>query len=486
MAGTLTRNIMEFRKCSIGGRAYGFGTTEIGRAAAMRAGAVSSALTPGAPAEGGGDPRSAQVLYNPKLSFDDTRMVSDLRRGGEQSAAVDAFLTLLAVCHTVIPERSDETGELLYRAASPDEEALVLFAKAMGYEVRAPGPRTTVRVCAFGESKEGGGGDGDGDRVYRVVGVNQFNSTRKRMSVVVECPDGVVRVMVKGADSTVLPLCGGGQDEEIAKLTRHLEVFAGEGLRTLVCGWRELSADEARAWEGAFQQASSALEEREAKLEAVASSVECGLTLVGATAIEDKLQEGVPSCIADLASGGVKIWVLTGDKVETAINIGFACRLLTSEMRLIRLVCGSAEELKRTVDRVLCSKEVRPLVEGGRTSDNLALVVDGGTLVHVFSEAGDEGDGGCTRAWVWVAVCELTCGAFPDSLPLKFLALARCCKAVVACRVSPSQKAAVVALVRERISPEPMTLAIGDGANDVNMIQARVCRQGGPRRCWAC
>ena len=88
------------------------------------------------------------------------------------------------------------------------------------------------------------------------------------------------------------------------------------------------------AWNEKFIEASQALQNREEKLEEVANLIEKDLTLLGSTAIEDKLQVGVPRTIEQLMKANIAVWVLTGDKQDTAINIGQACSLITPQMKL--------------------------------------------------------------------------------------------------------------------------------------------------------
>ena len=264
------------------------------------------------------NPKKAQAIFNPKIHFDDPRLLQHLRAGGRRGALIHEFLTLLAVCHTVIPEKNKATGEVTYRAASPDEEALVKAAKCLGYDFQTPAPVVQVDM-----SKSGG--PGSQQAKYEIVNVNEFNSTRKRMSVVVKV-DGKYILYCKGADSVMYERALGQQND---RLLDHLRTFASEGLRTLVLARRQLSRAEYTAWNQAYQRAANSTRDRSKMLERVAEKVEVNLQIIGATAIEDKLQQGVPRCIADLAHAGIKIWVLTGDKEETAINIGYASKLLT-------------------------------------------------------------------------------------------------------------------------------------------------------------
>jgi len=230
-----------------------------------------------------------------------------------------------------------------------------------------------------------------------------------------------------------------------------LEMFAREGLRTLCIAQRELAEDEYQKWNKDHEIAAAAIQDREDKLEAVADTIERDLTLLGGTAIEDRLQEGVPDTIALLAEAGIKLWVLTGDKVETAINIGFSCNLLNNDMELIVFKIEDEEisTAEAELDKHLASFNMtgsdEELKQARKTHEppapTHAIVIDGDSLKLVLDE----------------------------SLRQKFLLLCKQCKSVICCRVSPAQKAAVVSMVKGGL--DVMTLSVGDGANDVAMIQ---------------
>lgn len=206
-------------------------------------------------------------------------------------------------------------------------------------------------------------------------------------------------------------------------------------------------------WNKRFINASNNLHNREGALASVADEIECGLEILGATAIEDQLQDGVPETIASIASAGIKIWVLTGDKEETAVNIGRSCRLLRDYMRVVVLNADDPDMCKRQLEyrkQELIEQGIwRPGVESSR----LALVVDGTSLQYLLPEDPEYETQEETET------------------KLELLTLAKQCKAVIACRVSPLQKAMLVKLVKDNVKPSPVTLAIGDGANDVSMIQ---------------
>ncbi|KDO29142.1 hypothetical protein SPRG_05385 [Saprolegnia parasitica CBS 223.65] len=423
--GTLTCNMMEFRKCSVGGTSYGRGTTEIGLAALRRAG---HPVPEEAPVSSVSRPVAPYVNYDGPEIYE--HMVGEA--GADQAARLHHFFVHLAVCHTVIPERREGSDEVTLSASSPDEQALVAGAGFFGYEFmnRVPG-RAFLRIKA--ETLQ-----------YELLDVLEFTSARKRMSTVVRDPSGQLLLFTKGADVVIFERLKKGASALLAATSTHINVFAEEGLRTLTIAMRELDEDVYASWHRRYHVALNDLAEIEKRkreapnaIDACMEELETNLELLGATAIEDKLQPGVPDTIATLADAGIKIWVLTGDKEETAINIGFACNLLHNSMT--RIVINA----ERCPTATATESELRRQLAHRVKDEEVALVIDGESLVV----------------------------ALHGSCRLPLLQLARGCKAVIACRVSPAQKAEMVDLIRSHV-PGVKTLAIGDGANDVPMIQA--------------
>lgn len=180
------------------------------------------------------------------------------------------------------------------------------------------------------------------------------------MSVVLKCPDGTVQVLVKGADTEVLEKVltrsatnrGSKHAHDVMLATlNHLDCYAREGLRTLVVASKQLNAADHTAWHAAHRKASISLRNRAGMMRTAAELVEKHLTLLGATGIEDKLQKGVPETIAALREAGIKVWVLTGDKQETAISIGFSCLLLTRDMEQIIINESSLEGCRAAINQ---------------------------------------------------------------------------------------------------------------------------------------
>lgn len=451
--GTLTQNVMEFKKCTINGVAYGEAYTEAQLGMKRREGINADEEAARARQKIAEDRvRMLQMLHemhdNPylrdeKLTFVAPDFVADLngRSGPEQQKAVENFMLALALCHTVITEHTPgDPPQIEFKAQSPDEAALVATARDCGFTVLGRNGDDLI-VNVMGQ-----------ERTYTVLNTLEFNSTRKRMSAIVRMPDGTIRLFCKGADSIIYSRLARGQQQELRKTTAgHLEMFAQEGLRTLCVAERVLSEEEYRVWSESHDLAASALTDREQKLEEVASAIEQELMLLGGTAIEDRLQDGVPDTISLLADAGIKLWVLTGDKVETAINIGFSCNLLNNDMELIVFNVppdkpeAAAVELENRLRTFGLTGSDEELIAARKDHKapppTHALVIDGDTLKFMLE----------------------------DELKQKFLILCKQCKAVLCCRVSPAQKAAVVRMVKNGLNV--MALSIGDGANDVAMIQ---------------
>ncbi|EAL93181.1 aminophospholipid-translocating P4-type ATPase DRS2 [Aspergillus fumigatus Af293] len=399
--GTLTCNQMEFKQCSIYGVQYGDEVSEDRRATA----------------DDGGEPG----IY-------DFKKLKENLHSHPSADAIHHFLTLLATCHTVIPERNAaDPDKIKYQAASPDEGALVEGAAALGYRFTNRRPRS-VLFTTNGQEYE-----------YELLAVCEFNSTRKRMSTIFRCPDGKIRIYTKGADTVILERLG--PDNPIVEATlQHLEEYASEGLRTLCLAMREIPEEEYQQWIQIYEKAATTVGgNRAEELDKAAELIEKDFYLLGATAIEDRLQDGVPDTIHTLQTAGIKIWVLTGDRQETAINIGMSCKLISEDMTLLIVNEENAQATRENL-----TKKLQAVQSQGTSGEieALALIIDGRSLTFALEKDMEE----------------------------LFLDLAVLCKAVVCCRVSPLQKALVVKLVKRHL--KSLLLAIGDGANDVSMIQA--------------
>ncbi|XP_066469004.1 phospholipid-transporting ATPase VB [Tiliqua scincoides] len=358
-----------------------------------------------------------------------------------------------------ICEAADQP-EFCYEAESPDEAALVHAARAYQFTlVSRTADQVTVKLP-------------DGSVLtFDLLFTLGFDSNRKRMSVVVRHPlTSEIIVYTKGADSVIMDLLEDPTRESgvaVEKRTRairtqtqkHLDLYARDGLRTLCIAKKVLNENDFRKWANFRREAESAIDNRDELLMETAQHLETQLTLLGATGIEDRLQEGVPDAIAAFREAGIQTWVLTGDKQETAVNIAYACKLLAQRDTVFTINTESKETCESLLDITL--EEVKKAQVSPRTkytvfgitlpfslsstvtpNPAIGLVIDGRTLNTIFQ----------------------------GQLEHKFLELTKYSRSILCCRCTPLQKSMVVKLVRSQL--KVMTLAIGDGANDVSMIQA--------------
>uniref|UniRef100_A0A8C2GDW3 Phospholipid-transporting ATPase n=1 Tax=Cyprinus carpio TaxID=7962 RepID=A0A8C2GDW3_CYPCA len=430
--GTLTQNIMVFNKCSINGKTYGDVYDEFGHKVDIteKTPCVDFSFNP---------------LMDRKFRFHDSSLVEAIKL---EEPLVQEFFRLLALCHTIMPEERNE-GELVYQAQSPDEGALVTAARNFGFVFRSRTPET-ITLYEMGQAV-----------TYQLLAILDFNNVRKRMSVIVRNPKGQLKLYSKGADTILFDRLDPSNEELMFTTSEHLNEFAGEGLRTLALAYKDLDEDVFDEWMKKLLFASTALENREEKLGALYEEIEQGMMLLGATAIEDKLQEGVPETIACLTLANIKIWVLTGDKLETAMNIGYSCNMLRDDMNEVFIISGHTmvevrQELRMAKERIMgpgkdkfssgLDMEKTELYSSDSVFEETiiaeyALIINGHSLAH----------------------------ALEADLEQILVDVACLCKTVICCRVTPLQKALVVELIKRH--KRAVTLAIGDGANDVSMIK---------------
>ncbi|KAJ4864011.1 cation transport ATPase (P-type) domain-containing protein [Trichoderma breve] len=540
--GTLTENLMRFRKLSVAGVVCLHDMDIQGESTRAK----------------GKQPMSANAPVDMKTE----ELLDYIRRRPNTpfSQKAKQFLLCIALCHTCLPE-TNESGEIEYQAASPDELALVEAARDLGY-ILIDRPAQSIKLQMQGA---------DGalqTETYQVLDVIEFSSKRKRMSIIVRMPDNRICVFCKGADNVIMARLrlnqvaaqkakdvnrrasvrktfeqdkaikrmssqisrknstrnsfgvarskstagleglrsniarrstdlnrlsqaeemaswlhrrnteeivtprpstdvlrsprqslgrmpswdyrdyAGDDDERIDELVaadeatifekcfQHVDDFAVEGLRTLLYAYRHIDEDTYAQWKASYREAETSLVDRQERIEIAGEKIEEGFELAGATAIEDKLQEGVPETIDKLRRANIKVWMLTGDKRETAINIGHSARVCKpfSEIYILDSSKGKLQEALMTT----LTEVARGMVP------HSVVVVDGQTLAVIDAD---------------------------DELAALFYDLVVRIDSVICCRASPSQKANLVKSIRKFV-PKSMTLAIGDGANDIGMIQA--------------
>uniref|UniRef100_A0A8C7DJ99 Phospholipid-transporting ATPase n=1 Tax=Oncorhynchus kisutch TaxID=8019 RepID=A0A8C7DJ99_ONCKI len=364
--GTLTCNVMHFKKCTIAGITYGhFPDLDIDTGLCMTTLFLFVA-------------RSPDVALSLIPSLQPT------------SAQICEFLTMMAVCHTVVPEREED--QLIYQASSPDEGALVKGAKGLGFVFTARTPGSVI-MEARGKEKS-----------FELLNVLEFSSNRKRMSVVVRTPDGKLRLYCKGADNVIFErLTDSSQYKELTMA--HLEQFATEGLRTLCFTYVDLEEGVYQEWLKEYTRISTIIKDRAQKLE---------------------------DCYELLEKVRVKVGLSGYFKTVKTLQMSYYIYIYIH----INMGC-----IYNGATRATLTAHCMSLGDSLGKENELALIIDGQTLKYALS----------------------------FELRQAFLDLALSCKAVICCRVSPLQKSEIVDMVKKHV--KAITLAIGDGANDVGMIQ---------------
>ncbi|KAK5110047.1 hypothetical protein LTR62_006291 [Meristemomyces frigidus] len=587
--GTLTENVMRFRGMSIGGIAFTHGDVpaeeeqgnSAGRMSVVGRASIGSEQQVVGGAERSGNGKVSFTVESIELSslegspsrptgrpsLQQRQSSGAFSRGSKQvsndaftttklleymhdhpmapiSQKAHSFLLAMAICHTALPETGSD-GSTTFQASSPDELALLQAAQDLGYLLIQ---RSTQSITLLQTSSTGT----QNRHVYEILDVIEFSSKRKRMSIVVRCPDGRIWLLCKGADSAIMsrlrqaelasrkshevrrsvqaerelvrrsiemearnsfgnrpsmsivrgtsmdirPIAhsAGGkrsltlevprgkdgvrvqtQSLDVPRMTngsrvhttsldvpgrsshttsnvlsspdiiddatvftrcfKQIDDFAAQGLRTLLFAHKFIPAADYSTWKRGYQEASTSLINRQQRIEAAAELVEHGFELLGASAIEDKLQEGVPETIEKLRRANIKIWMLTGDKRETAINIAHSARICKPESEIF-VLDSQKSDLEAQLNEAAMDIRTGCL--------HSVLVIDGHTLSEVDADT---------------------------SLKQTFYALIPLVASVICCRASPAQKASIVLAIRHRL-PSALTLAIGDGANDIAMIQS--------------
>ncbi|XP_060847824.1 probable phospholipid-transporting ATPase IA isoform X3 [Rhopalosiphum padi] len=375
--GTLTKNIMKLKHCSIAGELYPEG--------------------------------SQNKMINNSINHSTKNYILE-------------FLRIMSICHTVIPEKSKLTDEIVYNASSPDEQALVNGSQQFGFTFHTRCPTSITITTLYGEE------------TYEILNIIEFTNSRKRMSVIVRTPDGQIKLFCKGADTGIIKRLSKSGEKYKNQTLMHLNDFARSGYRTLCFAYKNISESFYNKWKDEYLNASAVLIDRESAKNKVAEKIEKKLTLIGATAIENKLQDNVPKTIQALMCAAIKVWILTGDKEETAINIGLSTTLITQDSSIIIFNESNLTDLRHAINQKMYNLDLK--VE----TINCTLIICGRFLKHALS----------------------------SDLKMKFLKLCFNCKSVICYRISPTQKAEIVDLVTKYTNE--VTLAIGDGANDVPML----------------
>ncbi|SNX82093.1 probable NEO1 - P-type ATPase, a proposed aminophospholipid translocase [Melanopsichium pennsylvanicum] len=410
--GTLTQNEMELRKLHMGTMSYGWDSmdevaSQLATALQQHFGNSAQPMSPIKSTPGG-------ATTQQQLSLTTAGVMLAGRGRRDMSSRVKDVVLALALCHNVTPV-VEADGSITYQASSPDEVAIVRWTESVGLSLVARDRKSMSLRTSDGSILS-----------FDILEVFPFTSESKRMSIVIrERASGEITFYQKGADVVMAKIVAQNDwlDEECGNMAR-------EGLRTLVVGRRRLTQDNWFVFERAYKAARVQMEDRnEAMAQAVEEHLENNLELLGLTGVEDKLQEDVKMTLELLRNAGIKVWMLTGDKIETATCIAISSKLV------------ARNQYVHQVAKLSTTDAVRDTLDLLRSKLDCCLVIDGESL-------------------------QLCLDSFKDD----FIELATQLSAVVACRCSPTQKADVARLIRSYTRKR--VCCIGDGGNDVSMIQA--------------
>ena len=417
--GTLTQNEMEMKKIHVGTVSYANEAMD----------EVASYVKQGFSVPASGDPNHLSMLITPSSNFVSTTVTATRTRREIGSRVRDVVLAL-ALCHNVTPTIEEENGQTItsYQASSPDEIAILKWTEAVGLRlVHRDRKSMLLQSVDTGRSVV---------RV-RILEVFPFTSEGKRMGIVVQFLDGSeasangnlnageIWFYQKGADTVMTAIVAANDwlDEETANMAR-------EGLRTLVVGRKRLSSQQYQEFSNNYKEAAVSITGRETGMARVVSHyLERDLELLGVTGVEDKLQKDVKPSLELLRNAGIKIWMLTGDKVETARCVAVSAKLVARGQYI------------HTITKLKRKDNAQDHIDFLRSKTDACLLIDGESLALLLTHFRTE-----------------------------FISLAVLLPAVVACRCSPTQKADVAKLIREHTKKR--VCCIGDGGNDVSMIQA--------------
>ncbi|KAG6952375.1 hypothetical protein JG687_00013078 [Phytophthora cactorum] len=556
--GTLTKNQMLFKVCSIGGiifdgsnmqhrRAAQAGSDDlsVGSDMMLKFGSASAVRGGSASREGSNDGRRKskhvsvtekdvrsysqmmKFVENPSPSVaiedlsDQTDVHSTISRtptessirteSRRHSAGYNSFTSNLAAAEATDAFPSLSKGDRKFFGSSPDEVALLNAALEFDcvYERR---DGDVIHIRLFGKPE-----------AYQLLALNEFDNLDELISES-ESEEQDILVFSKGADTVMF--ANASKDQDINKLALHVHYFAAMALRTLLLGYRTLSVAEYFAWKCEFDSAKKALSNREQLCVEVARKIEKSTKLLGATGVEDLLQDGVRECISQLSLGGINIWMLTGDKDETAISVAHMCGLIGPKSKIVIIKGKTKQDCLDEIAKARRKLKREGVWVPGVASQDISLVINGEALELLLADAltssrakaqlsyvnanqvtphtdphsasvdvlRSERDTRLSGSMSSKSMGNLPFPATPNSRHRSssrpgstrtsitdsngavqlahelFLELASQCRTVVACRLSPMQKAQVVSLMKAAPGT-PLTLAVGDGGNDVSMIQ---------------
>lgn len=398
-------------------------------------------------------PRYFNKIIEKKVSSSNTTK----SRMNEEINIIHDFWKALACAHECVC--SETENGLEYSGVSPDDVELVKTASTQGYSfLKSPSNMRRIMI-------------GNKECQYEILNILNFSSERKRMSIILKEGD-IIKVYCKGADCEIKKrLSNKTPFNHLQSITQCVDGFSAKGFRTLMIAEKTISQQEYNEWSEKLRNGEMNLAKKHLLIENCYNEMEQNLFLLGATIVEDKLQENVPETIRDLRLAGIKIWVLTGDKIDTAENIALSCNLISKTHRNFKIQSKRGENTIRK-EYFNIEQELEQFISDFREyafneEENLF------NINNSYSGKSDElihSQSFSITPFSILIEAPVLAGIFKQEDTTKqFLKIALYASTVICCRVSPLQKSQVVKVVKH-YQPEAVTLAIGDGGNDVSMI----------------
>ena len=392
---------------------------------------------------------------------------------------IENYWLALSLCHSCSVQINEDTQEEEYICVSPDSIELVKTAKFQGFHL-TKNENASIKKIILGE-------DENNFTEIELLYLIEFSSDRKRETVIVK-DKGVIKLYCKGADSIIKARTSPNTPQQILKQGEYyVDKFSKQGFRTLFISMKILSQSEYDNFMQEVKVASTSLDEKEELLANAYEKVENNLYIIGATIVEDKLQENVPETIRDLRLANIKIWMLTGDKMDTAENIGKSCNLISEDIQLFRL-CGNPDSgykdaITSVTEFQLKFREFKGRYDSMAQPGKFAILIDEKMLARILPGEPKEEEKNIKFTTKISDAIKESITVLRDKEESNhsdmeisdedeeklFMSIAKDAASVICCRVSPSQKSKVV-LMMKRFYPRAVTLAIGDGGNDVPMI----------------
>ena len=360
-------------------------------------------------------------VTNCDFRYKDSQLEKDIHKGNNTDM-INKFIMCINLCHSVVIDDIEwkKNNIIKYNATSPDELALINFTRSIGYIFTS---RTLTHITI------------EHDNIvlsYQITVEIPYTSERKRMSVITKINDDLYRLYIKGADSAIT-----SRSQNISNaIMSSLETYAKEGYRTLVFGYKDININEYNEWYGKYMEAMKNNEKE--KVNQLYEEIEQGISVIGVTAIDDQLQEEVPETLYAFKSAGIKIWMLTGDKLDTAKSIAYSCKLINYTKQKERNY--TLLEIPENSSLVSIETLIKRSITVHSTINS--LIISSRELSLITSSE--------------------------QSTMNLFYKLLSKCHCVICARVTPAQKSEMVSLIKH--FDKGTVLAIGDGANDVKMI----------------